>query len=281
MISEPELEGEQSGERPVPAAGSGQRPGPGSGHPYGDTYADTYGDPRGHGDGDPDPYEPETLAGDGGHAPPPRGRPLLWALGGALVASALWACGLYAYHGRGPDLDGYRATHNLCAEADLTALSTALGPKRSPHAVGDKQPELDRSVCSVDMGPAPGAGPSPDAPLTHSTVHISYDLYLTSDPGAEFEASLSALEPDGVIYQQRAVPGLGDRAYLVTGAPGEATRLVILDGQADLALDVRSYIEYGHGPGAGNQFVPAPVDRSVIEPALVRDARLLMAALRK
>jgi hypothetical protein len=273
MISEPELEGEQSGQRPAPAAGSGRRPGTGSGDPY--------GDPRGPGNGEPDPYEPETLAGEGGRPLTPRGRPLLWALGGALAASVLWAGGLYAYHSQGPDLRGYRVAHDLCAEAHLTALSAALGPKRSPHAVGDEQPALDRSVCSVDMGPAPGAGPSPDAPLTHSTVHISYDLYLTSDPEAEFETGLSALEPDGVLFQQRAVPGLGDRAYLVTGAPGEATRLVILDGQADLALDVRSYTEYGHGPGAGNQFLPAPVDRSVIEPALVHDARLLMDALRK
>ena len=283
MISEPELEGEQAGDEqslPAPRAGadsSGLPPGAGS---------------ERDGDRDEDTEARETLAGAGGRALPARRAALVWALGGALVASGAWLGGLYAYRHTGPDMRGYRVSRNLCLDADLTALSAILGTKRSPHAAVAEDPALDQAVCSVDMGPAPsgsgpfgeepGDGPAPDAQATtHSDVDVHYTLHRKTDPEPEFDAALTGPAPDGVTYHQRLVPDLGERAYVVTDSLGNTTQLKILDGQAEFTIDVKRFTEYGHGSGAGNQYMMAPADPALALPAVVHDAKELLTRLRR
>ncbi|MEV3989375.1 hypothetical protein AB0J57_10715 [Streptomyces sp. NPDC049837] len=195
-------------------------------------------------------------------------RPWLWALGGALVASALWAGGLYAYRAMGPDLGGYRATEDLCGEAQLTALSLAYGkrnggPAEGPHS---KHEALDRAECSVTFGTGE---PSYGADFT-------YVLHKKTDPGPEFEPlEISDIYSD---YDWQPVAGLGERAFYSEDAEGFAA-LKVLDGQAVLTLFVTVQMDYD--PDSGE--APPEPDSSAlsgVKDLMVEDMRSLMAELK-
>jgi hypothetical protein len=256
VISEPEL---------LDDAGDPLRPGGRDPHgPGGDGTPHGFGGGR-SGDG---PYGPEGGAPAGGTRWSRYRRPWMWALGGALAASALWAAGLAAYRTGDPDLGGYRAAPSLCAEAPLSALVTALGKRGATmDAQAFSHPALDRSYCTVHLGEPP----------TGYEASLRYELHRKTDPGPEFEARhREAAMPDEPVPE--LVPGLGEKAYFSVSG-GTYADLYVLDGPVVLALSVSTVGEYidDTGPPPGES-THAPLDG--VKEFLVEDARELLERLK-
>ncbi|MFE7551096.1 hypothetical protein [Streptomyces gardneri] len=233
--------------------------------------------------------EPELVDGDGfvvsevltetpppGPPGPPRARrPWLWALGGAVVASAVWGGGLYAHEKRqdqGPDMLGYKSVENLCETAELKALVDILG-ERSSDSDGDSgsnsgpegaaDPVLETANCSITFGP----------PETGYTGEVMYIRHLVTDPGPEFDA-VARRYGEAEPYE-----GLGEKAYLQT-YEDEAAELLVLDGQVEIRVSFNAMSSW-------NEDTDEPVretkriDLSGIEVPLAQDMTALMAALKK
>ncbi|MEV4945096.1 hypothetical protein [Streptomyces sp. NPDC053755] len=195
-----------------------------------------------------------------------------WALGGALLASAVWAGGLYAYDRSqedGPDLGGYRAVGNLCEKAELKALSAELG-KRSvdpaSNAPTARHPALDKARCTVMLGSAD----------TGYSVDVQYDLHKATDPGPEFEPGLGDL-----AKHAEAVEGLGERAF-VQNQPEEfaGAWIAVLDGQAELNIWLSPQQTWDLEKDEAVPSTPK-TDLSGVEALLVQDMKALMAALKE
>ncbi|WP_326610573.1 hypothetical protein OG949_12980 [Streptomyces scopuliridis] len=257
MISEPELEGEDGGrDRAQPPSAP-----------------ETPREPDGSG----------TVVGDGLPTLPPQRVRWLWALGGAVVASAVWAGGLYAYDRTGPDLRGYRISEDLCLDADLSALSEILGGQReSRHAV-EEQRAIDRSFCDVTMMPGrPGEAKDDALPTSYSSVTVNYSLHKETDPAPEFEATLTPLALSHVIERKtKRIPELGERAYLMTDSGGYTPELKVLDGRAVFSIGIVSQSISQGPPADGQPADPEPIDPAVLEPAMVEDMKALMAAVKE
>ncbi|OKK06242.1 hypothetical protein AMK26_09325 [Streptomyces sp. CB03234] len=223
------------------------------------------------GDGDvptpPSPYGPapavEPEPGGERRAP----RPWLWALGGALVASALWAGGLYAYQAVGPGLGGYRTPDDLCEEAELAALSTAFGTRDgASQDMHEAHEALDQVQCSVTFVSGEQS----------FGADLSYALHKKTDPGPEFEPAETAPSWDELDWEP--VEGVGERAFYAQDGEGFAG-LKVLDGQAVLTLFVSMHTEYD--PETGEE--PPEPDASAmsgVKDLMVEDMKALMAGLR-
>lgn len=269
MISEPELEGEISA--PVPAPRDAERPGTA-------------------GTGTPGPeHEPETMGADDRpliRGVPLRQRPWVWGLTGVLVTSAVWAGGLWAYNRGGPDLQGYRVSRNLCLDADLPALSAAIGEKRDPFTATGEDKALDQAVCTVNLAPKPPPqAKGHPGPTVRAYAEITYTLHKKTDPGPQFDASLIHPADQGSGAETlKLVPDVGERAYLVTQSGGENPALEVLDGQAVLSLSVGQVVDYDDTDPLDPSF---DVDQQEVlhlgglEPAMVEDMLALMDRLRK
>ncbi|MFC8172993.1 hypothetical protein ACFUJ0_09655 [Streptomyces sp. NPDC057242] len=224
--------------------------------------------------------EPELVGGGGferpevlTEAPPPRPpgpprtrRPWLWALGGAVVASAVWGGGLYAYERRepaGPDLGGYKEVDDLCGKAGLVALAEVLG-RRGEDGTGLVMdgPALHKRDCSLTFG----------SPETGYSGNIVYTLHKVTDPGPEFEAW-------GKHYELTTpIDGVGEKA-LFDGRGGEGGELRVLDGQVEIELSVsRQYVTDENGEPVQET---EPMDLSGIEVPMTQDVLALLAELKK
>nr|WP_206325384.1 MULTISPECIES: hypothetical protein [unclassified Streptomyces] len=211
----------------------------------------------------------EVLTEERERAPrPPRARrPWLWALGGAVVASAVWGGGLYAYGQRaepGPDLGGYKAPVELCELAELKALTTVLG-KRSdsggePVVMDD--PAVYSTGCDVSFGPEDNG----------HQVSLRYTLHKMTDPGPEFG-------PRAKHYGLATpIGGLGEQAFFDDNG-GEGGQLHLLDGQAEIELHIyRNYTLDDEGMPIEE---PEPVDLSGVDVPMTQDMLALMKALKK
>ncbi|MEU2506745.1 hypothetical protein ABZ621_18830 [Streptomyces sp. NPDC007863] len=197
--------------------------------------------------------------------PPRARRPWLWALGGAVAASAVWGAGLYAYGQRaepGPDLGGYRAVDDLCARAELKGMAAVLG-KRGTAGAGPEldDPAMRQSTCTVNFGEGD----------REQSVNVRYTLHRVTDPGPEFAAvaeEFGLTEPIG---------GVGEQAFFSDRAE-DGGMLRVLDGQAVLELEAsRTYYETEDGELV-QQGAP---DLSGSDVPLTQDALALMAALKK
>ncbi|MBB5933021.1 hypothetical protein [Streptomyces zagrosensis] len=205
----------------VPTQPPGQVPGQ-AGHPMGQPQP-------------PAPYPGQVPAGYGPGVPTPsapsgstKGRGLLWAAGGAVVASALWAGGLLATGGFGDDeakadLAGYQYTGNLCGSTDYAPFEEA-GFKKDESTSGDKNPRasgteheaLDSMDCNTDLKASESSSSSD---YSSTWVATSAHLHHKTDPEPEFEARYRAYENQKgstYTYKVKPVPDLGDEAYLVT-----------------------------------------------------------------
>ncbi|MFE5511209.1 hypothetical protein ACFQ9J_11430 [Streptomyces sp. NPDC056529] len=224
--------------------------------------------------------EPELVGGGGferpevlTEAPPPRPprppsarRPWLWALGGAVVASAVWGGGLYAYEVRkppGPDLGGYKEAGDLCAEAKLEALAGALG-KRVQAGDGPvmDEPAVHHRSCSLAFGSLE----------TGYQANVSYTLHKVTDPGPEFGAWGK--------YHELGTPidGVGEKA-LFDERGDEGGELKVLDGQVEIELSLhRQYATDANGDVIQET---DPIDLSGIEVPMTQDVLALMAELKK
>ncbi|MFC7978671.1 hypothetical protein [Streptomyces cinereoruber] len=218
--------------------------------------------------------EPELVGGTGFEPPevltetrpprPPRARrPWLWALGGAVAASAVWGGGLYAYErGKptGPDLQGYRHVEDLCGAARLEALAGVLGERRedrTPPVVNE--PAISETGCEVGFGP----------PEAEQTVSITYTLHKVTDPGPEFEART---QQSGLLVK---VDGIGEQAFF-DDMEAEGGRLRVLDGPAEFQVDI-----YRQSYDMNGEEIASSLDLSGIEVPMTQDLLALMAELKK
>ncbi|MEV0599752.1 hypothetical protein AB0I82_10695 [Streptomyces sp. NPDC050315] len=191
--------------------------------------------PHGAPHGAPGPTMPGTgPAGYGGGPGGPGGTgggkgvpSWLWALGGAVIASAVWAGVLAATGGLGepsPDLRGYRYQSDLCrsvswapfedARFKMEDSSTSDSAGENPESSGHEDPALDSMWCNADLV-SEDAG---DNDYSSTLVYSKAFLHKKTDPAPEFAAQYRSYEQQqsSTDYKVEPVQGLGDEAYLVT-----------------------------------------------------------------
>ncbi|MER7395457.1 hypothetical protein ABT381_08065 [Streptomyces sp. NPDC000151] len=181
--------------------------------------------PAGYGVG---PGGPDGTGGTGGG----KGLPAwLWAVGGAVVASAVWAGVLFATGGLGglggepsPDLRGYRYQSDLCRSTSWTPFedarfkmedsSTSDSAGENPESSGHEDPALDSMWCNADLVPEDAGSDDYSSTLVYSKAF----LHKKTDPAPEFAAQYRSYEQErsSTHYKVEPVRGIGDEAYLVT-----------------------------------------------------------------
>ncbi|WP_046774104.1 hypothetical protein, partial [Streptomyces scabiei] len=174
---------------PVPAQASGYGP-PAGGYP-----------PGGY---QPPGARPATGAG---------GRAVLWALVGAVVASAAWAGGVFLLgkDDTEADLRGYRAESDLCSSVDYSSFKNEY-PEEDTEPVHNalEHDALDESYCSISLKE------SSTSSISDAYFSVQVDLHKKTDPGPEFTAVWSEYDQRYEDYDVEKVSGFGDEAYLVT-----------------------------------------------------------------
>ncbi|MFF8956622.1 hypothetical protein [Streptomyces sp. NPDC014894] len=192
-----------------------------------------------------------------------------WALGGAVAASALWAGGLYAYTSREPDLNGYRASDNLCADAAMPELTGLYGERSGAEQTGRKDPAMDKAHCWFSF-PAFGKPAAEEEPT--GSVQLTYTLHRRTDPEPQFDASVAAEELNESEHHKLVrIQGLGERAYWVKNVHNDVPALYVLDGQATLSMHI-------HSPRSEDGPV-RPADVARLEAIMQDDMRALMEQL--
>ncbi|MFK0156430.1 hypothetical protein ACIQVL_30280 [Streptomyces sp. NPDC090499] len=155
-------------------------------------------------------YPPPAAApAAGGNA---AGRAVLWAVVGAVVASAGWAAGLFLTggFGHGADLRGYRAPANLCSSADYSSFKDEYPvDDSSPTKNVMKDPALDQSYCSLSLKKT-------STSYGDAYLSLEVDLHKKTDPAPEFTATWKNYGDSHSDYDVTPVQGIGDEAYLVT-----------------------------------------------------------------
>ncbi|MCP3755691.1 hypothetical protein [Streptomyces sp. TBY4] len=251
MITEPEFDGGSSG-LPGPEALEG---------------AEGAGGPQGH-------------EGYGGSARPGR-RPWRWALGGALLASALWAGAWWAAtpQDHRPPLR-YALPLSLCDQAKLPAvgrLAERIAWDQTPRLW--EHPGVDRAMCMLSTPPIDAEVPT--RWLAYQ-AQVSMELHKRVDPAAEFGA-----DPGGGGWGDlgrpdfRSVPGLGEQALISETEYGSGWRLTVLDGGAVFTMDVSVWSGGEGEPVSGEaapQDPPKP-DADAVQAAMIEDMHALMKAL--
>ncbi|MFF9069235.1 hypothetical protein ACF09E_28135 [Streptomyces sp. NPDC014891] len=221
-------------------------------------------------DGDTSYDTTEVLTEEQARRTPGPRRPWLWAVGGAVLASAVWGGGLYAYEQRkepGPDLGGYAPVEGelgLCKRAELKALGAILG-KRTVDGYGPPmdEPAISEGSCSATFGPEEAS----------QTVEVTYTLHKVIDPGHEFEARARQA---GVL---RRIDGIGEQAWF-DDASEQGGTLWVLDGQAEIRLQLFWQVPYDENGNPVRGAVEQP-DLSGIDVPMSQDALALMARLKE
>ncbi|MEU5716064.1 hypothetical protein AB0G71_09805 [Streptomyces sp. NPDC020403] len=214
-------------------------------------------------------------------------RPWEWAMGGMLVASALWTAALFLYGvgDRKPDMHGYRLKQDPCPSLRLESIGAALAPREPTARTGAdmlRHAALDQITCSIPLRPPAGADRSGKGWSVEYTVGITVALHKKTDPGAEFEARQRVTEvgvdPD---VKLESVPGLGDVAYLLTREEG-FSELRVREGGAVLSLSLSAFLQFEqHGSGvADGGDAPGVPNLSPYGAAMISDMRDVMSALR-
>jgi hypothetical protein len=170
----------------------------------------------------PSPMPPGGPAGGGGGG---GGKGWLWALGGAVVASAVWAGVVFGTGALGgepkADLAGYRYTPNLCTSTDLNAIEDAGYEQKdssgstNPQHSSSRDPALDSMACNINFA----ATDASSSDYSSEWLSTTAGLHRKTDPEPEFEAQYRQYEnqkSSGYTYKVSEVDGLGDEAYVVT-----------------------------------------------------------------
>ncbi|WP_229713096.1 hypothetical protein [Streptomyces fuscichromogenes] len=220
-----------------------QSPPPSQPNPYAQPTVPQQGNPYAvqPGYGYPPPVAPPPATG--GNAV---GRAVLWAVVGAVVASAGWAAGLFLTGGlgAGADLRGYRAPANLCSSADYSSFKDEYPVADSaPTKNAMKDPALDESYCSLSLKKTSSS--YGDAYLT-----MQVDLHRKTDPAPEFTATWKNYGDSHTDYDVSPVQGIGDEAYLVTqdtsnGSTTTGSRyatLAVRDGWMTYTMSYSAYL---------------------------------------
>ncbi len=165
----------------------------------------------------------------------------LWAVGGAVAASAVWAGVLFPTGGLSgepdPDLRGYSYRTDLCGATSWTPFedarfrmedsSTSSSAAENPEASGAQDAALDSMWCNADLV-SEDAG-SDDYSSTF--VYTKAFLHKKTDPAPEFAAQYRSYEQQGSNdYKVTPVQGIGDEAYLVSRdeSPDSKSTYVVL-----------------------------------------------------
>ncbi|MGW2086765.1 hypothetical protein [Streptomyces sp. NPDC001880] len=229
----------------------------------------------------------EVVGGFDRRPPGPRQRrPWLWALGGAVLASAVWAGALclYPVGEPVPDLHGYRLDGDPCPTVRLKAIGAATAPKDRTSGIElalVNDPALDRAKCLISLRPPAAKKPVRSRWSTEYSVGVTVALHKKSDPTAEFEA-MRGVTDSGIDAEVKVekVPNLGDSAYLLTQNDGNA-ELRVREGGAVLSLSLAAYAQFDSGEGevpTGDG--PDTSDLSPYRSAMISDMRDLMRSLR-
>ncbi|MEU2775723.1 hypothetical protein ABZ646_23020 [Streptomyces sp. NPDC007162] len=174
------------------------------------------------------------------------GRAVLWAVVGAVAASAAWAGGLFLTGGFGTaaDLRGYQAPGNLCSGADYSSFKDEYPVDDSaPTKNTLRDPALDESSCSLSLKKTGS---------TYADAYLSMqvDLHKKTDPGPEFTATWKNYGDSHTDYDVTPVRGIGDEAYLVTedtsnGSTTSGSRyatLAVRDGWTTYTMSYSAYL---------------------------------------
>lgn len=217
---------------------------------------------EGHGSDPPETQDPPRRGGGWRHVPP-----WGWALIGAFTASAVWAAGLYAFEDSGPPRNGYKATKDLCEDAELAELTR--GSKRSDESsASSHDPALDEASCSLELD-GPRRKKSEPGRRGDYRVYITYELHKKTDPKPEFKARTK-----GIYWGQaednelEALPGLGNQAFLVIQPEQDSLTVAVVDGGAELRLRI------------GLSATETRVDDDALRRRLIADMKSLMARLK-
>ncbi|WBO68062.1 hypothetical protein [Streptomyces camelliae] len=205
------------------------------------------------GAGQPQPGNPYAQApqyGPGAPVPPTggggAGKAVLWAVVGAVVASAAWAGGVFLIGGKSDsaDLRGYAAPADLCSRADYSSFKSEYPQDdATPTKNTLKNPALDESYCSLGLKKT--GSTYADAYLT-----MQLDLHRKTDPGPEFTALWKNYADSHSGYEVSTVSGIGDEAYLVSqdttgGSAGSGSRsatLTVRDGWVTYEMTYNAYL---------------------------------------
>jgi hypothetical protein len=232
----------------------------------------------------------------GGTAVVRRPRPWLWAAGGVVVASAVWATVLHGTGGTGPDLHGYHLSGNPCSGDALKPLKDAVGRRdfAASSATVSKGPALDELSCVLTT-----VSSADDGWAATYTISVSIDLHKKTDPRAEFEnsrdAQVSSLPGGGTDGSERValagsgftsatdvhpLTGVGDEGYLLTPrGPGQT--IEVLHGGAVLTLQISGYTQWNGSDqsAADTGDPPKDPDLTHLRPAMTTAMRHLMTDL--
>lgn len=199
---------------------------------------------------------------------------LAGVLATSLAGASLAFAGALPQRHHGPDLHGYRLGQSPCAGHVFDAFGAAVrSADGAPWpAVFEHTPELDRARCGFV---AQGAGSQ--GSKTSYDIQVDVLLHHRTDPAAEFEAERS-VDPSNleVATRSRAVPGLGDEAYLLT-FDDPLRILEVRSGGAVIVLRLgAATTPYGTGPDTEQPDLP---DLDRLTPPLVDAARAIMAGM--
>ncbi|WP_031188955.1 MULTISPECIES: hypothetical protein [Streptomyces] len=188
----------------------------------------------------------------------------LWALGGAVAASAmggaiLFAAGAFGEAQPDPDLAGYSYTSDLCNRTSFTPFensnykikpagssSSSSGASGSsaqnPQYSGVQQGAVDSMWCNAELK-ASDAGSND---YSSTWVYSAATLHKKTDPTAEFADGYRAYESQrsSIAYKVTPVSGIGDEAYLVSRSDDSSGSYVILgvrDGWMTYQITWSSY----------------------------------------
>ncbi|WP_274915752.1 hypothetical protein [Streptomyces sp. WZ-12] len=172
----------------------------------------------------------------------------LWAVGGAVAATAIGASVLFATGAFSsepdPELKGYAYRSDLCAATSLTPFESAgykakpspgggtgsgsgtpgapspSSPPNPQHS-GTRMNSMDSMWCNVSLA-AGNTGPT--AGYSSTWIYSSATLHKKADPAPEFADIYRSYEKQqtSIAYKVEPVSGIGDEAYLITrnDAPG-------------------------------------------------------------
>ncbi|MFJ8208457.1 hypothetical protein [Streptomyces sp. NPDC096033] len=204
-------------------------------------------------------------AGPAGREGSLRAAPWRWALGGALVASAVFAGVLVVqerYGEAGPPIR-YRHSEQLCSETPLKSVGAALGGLGGGTPGHGEGPALDWSSCAA-------SGNREDQAFM-SDARVMVELHKKTDPGPEF-GLVPGMEAYAIPVTYEKVSGLGERALFI--GVKHSPRLQVLDGGTVVTLTVGWWTKGAADPGD-------KVDEDAVKAAMVEDARALLTRLRK
>ncbi|WP_157513928.1 hypothetical protein [Nocardia concava] len=165
-----------------------------------------------------------------------------WGLGGALVASAVWAVGVFAVSGSSsdkslgdaPDLRGYQLVDNFCKAADVSALREA-GYSASTPAI-----EHNATSSAIDMMTCQMLVTYGKSSSASGSLVVTANIHKKVDPAVEFESFNSSKfhssQSDSIRVSK--LSGIGDSAYrrVEAGKAQRVTTVAVRDGGLVLEL---------------------------------------------